>query len=40
MVMYVRNCLAFLFALRAFYTEQSVMCHPVYGEIFCYLLGT
>ena len=24
---------------RSYYTEQSVMCHPVYGEVFSYLLG-
>ena len=24
---------------RKYYTEYSILCHPVYGEVFGYLLG-
>ncbi len=27
------------FSSRQFYTKQSVLCHPVYGQIFQYLIG-
>ena len=37
----VKYCCLVLFAYthRLYYTEKSVLCHPVYGEIFQYLIG-